>query len=60
MGLYMDRGNHGSSEKRMAACALNCFTIVLGSFVAVAGTYTTIQSIVDAYKLGTVGKAFTC
>jgi hypothetical protein len=43
-----------------AVMALHMFTIALGSFITVAGTYTTIQSIIDAYKAGTVSSAFVC
>ncbi|KAG9234309.1 transmembrane amino acid transporter protein-domain-containing protein [Amylocarpus encephaloides] len=60
MGLYMDRGNHRSSKIKMAICALHFFTIALGSFITVAGTYTTVQSIINAYNSGSVGRAFTC
>ncbi|KAF7543008.1 hypothetical protein G7Z17_g11093 [Cylindrodendrum hubeiense] len=60
MGLYIDQGNHRSSKLKMAVCGLHCFTIVLGSFLTIAGTYTTIQSIVNAYNSGSVGHAFTC
>lgn len=60
MGLYMDWGNHRSSAIKMAVAGLHCFTVALGTFLTVAGTYTTIQSIIDAYNDGTVGGAFTC
>ncbi|KAF7563731.1 hypothetical protein G7046_g380 [Stylonectria norvegica] len=60
MGLYMDRGNHRSSKVKMAICGLHFFTIILGAFITVAGTYTTISSIIDAYHSGAVGGAFTC
>ncbi|OAL20297.1 hypothetical protein AYO22_09009 [Fonsecaea multimorphosa] len=60
MGLYMDRGNHGANWKKRAVCGLHLAVIALGSFLAVAGTYTTIKSIVDAYNDGTVGGAFSC
>ena len=60
MGLYMERGNYFSSKKVMAICTIHCITVVGGSFMTVAGTYTTIQSIVDAYASGTVAGAFTC
>ena len=60
MGLYMDKGMHGVNAKSKAICGLHIFTVVLGSFITVAGTYTTIQSIIDAYNSGAVGGAFTC
>jgi hypothetical protein len=60
MGLYMHRGNYFSSKKVMVICAIHCITVVGGSFMAIAGTYTTIQSIVDAYSSGGVKGAFTC
>lgn len=60
MGLYMQRGNYRSSKKVMALCALHCVTVAGGSFMAIAGTYTTIQSIVDAYASDSVARAFTC
>lgn len=60
MGLYMHRGNYFANKKVTAMCALHCITVVGGLFMAIAGTYTTIQSIVDAYASGTVRRAFTC
>lgn len=60
MGLYMDWEVRSLSKAKMGLCLLHCFTVVLASFMTVAGTYTTIQSIVDAYKSGEVGSAFTC
>uniref|UniRef100_L2GHZ4 Neutral amino acid transporter n=1 Tax=Colletotrichum fructicola (strain Nara gc5) TaxID=1213859 RepID=L2GHZ4_COLFN len=60
MGLYMDWEVRSLSKAKMGLCLLHCFTVVLASFMTVAGTYTTIQSIVDAYRSGEVGSAFTC
>ncbi|KEZ39569.1 hypothetical protein SAPIO_CDS9472 [Scedosporium apiospermum] len=60
MGLYMDWEKRGTSRAKAAICYFHIFTIVLGAFITITGTYTTVQSIVDAYKLGTVGKPFTC
>ncbi|OAG37943.1 hypothetical protein AYO21_07793 [Fonsecaea monophora] len=60
MGLYMDRGTYNTSWRRRTICGLHLAVIALGSFITVAGTYTTIKSIVDAYRDGTVGGAFSC
>ncbi|KAH8173717.1 transmembrane amino acid transporter protein [Sarocladium implicatum] len=60
MGLYMDWQNRSTSKAKMAICVFHIFVVALGSFVTVTGTYTTVQSIVDAYAAGAVGKPFTC
>lgn len=60
MALHLDRGQHTSSKSKIAQCALHVFALALGSFITVAGTYTSIRSIVDAYDAGVVGGAFTC
>jgi hypothetical protein len=56
----MDWQHRSLSKAKMAICIFHIFVVVLGSFVTVTGTYTTIQSIVDAYNDGAVGKPFTC
>ncbi|CAN6653836.1 hypothetical protein TRVA0_026S02168 [Trichomonascus vanleenenianus] len=43
-----------------AKLALNVFFIIMGFYILGPGTYATIQSIIDAFKEGTVGGAFTC
>jgi hypothetical protein len=61
MGMYMDRDRlRSKSAAGKAIMGLHLFTVLLGSFITVAGTYTTIQSIIDAYGAGTVSGAFTC
>lgn len=60
MALYMEQGNHTASKTKMALCALHIFTALLGAFITVAGSYTSIQSIINAYNDGVVGGAFTC
>ncbi|KAJ4248418.1 hypothetical protein NW762_012755 [Fusarium torreyae] len=60
MALHMDRGYHRSSKAKMALCGLHVFTLLLGAFITVSGTYTSFQSIIDAYADGIVGGAFTC
>ncbi|SPO01220.1 related to neutral amino acid permease [Cephalotrichum gorgonifer] len=60
MGLCMDWASRGTSKAKMTACCVHIFTLALGLFITVSGTYTTIQSIVDAYKEGDVGRPFSC
>ncbi|WWC63883.1 uncharacterized protein I303_106488 [Kwoniella dejecticola CBS 10117] len=60
MGIYMDKGKHSTTWWRKCLFAFHCLIMVVGSFITVAGTYTCIQSIVDAYAEGTVGHAFSC
>ncbi len=60
MGLYLHKGKYFEDKKTIAICTLHVITAIGGSFMAIAGTYTTIQSIVDAYKLGSVAGAFSC
>ncbi|KAL6850718.1 hypothetical protein ACO1O0_007843 [Amphichorda felina] len=60
MGLSLEWKSRKESKVKMATCCLHIFTVVLGLFITVSGTYTTIQSIVDAYNSGAVGKPFTC
>ena len=45
---------------RSAQTALNYFIILVGVFIMVAGTYASVQSIVDSYRAAAVGSAFTC
>ncbi|KIV92497.1 hypothetical protein PV10_03788 [Exophiala mesophila] len=40
--------------------AIHAFLIVLGLFMTIGGTYSVIQSIIDAYANGQIGKAFDC
>lgn len=60
MSLYMDHGSYMADWKTKGRTVLNIATLCVGSFITVAGTYTTVQSIIDAYRLGTVGSAFSC
>jgi len=49
-----------AGRRRSLETALNYFLIVFGLYILVAGTYVSIQSILDSYKAGKVGSAFTC
>ncbi|TVY86630.1 N amino acid transport system protein [Lachnellula willkommii] len=40
--------------------ALNLFIIAIGLFFLSAGTYASVQSIINSYDAGTVGGVFTC
>ena len=40
--------------------ALNVSIILIGLFFLGAGTYTSVQSILDSYAAGSVGGVFTC
>ncbi|KAF5382890.1 hypothetical protein D9757_006352 [Collybiopsis confluens] len=46
--------------KRPIGLTLAVFTILAGAFICVAGTYVSIQLIIDAYEEGIVGSPFTC
>ncbi|KAH8200345.1 hypothetical protein TruAng_005498 [Truncatella angustata] len=60
MGLYMDWEYRGTTHVMTIRCAFHIFTVILGSFITVSGTYTTVQSIINAYASGLVGQAFSC
>ncbi len=40
--------------------ALNAFIILVGVFFLTAGTYASVQAIVDEFDSGSVGGVFTC
>jgi hypothetical protein len=45
---------------KQTAYYLHWFMLLLGVFVTIAGTYATVQNIIDAYATGTIGSAFSC
>ncbi|KAJ6583488.1 transmembrane amino acid transporter protein-domain-containing protein [Mycena vulgaris] len=45
---------------RSAETLLNYFLILFGLYMTVAGTYVSVQSIIDSYKAAQVGSVFTC
>ncbi|KDQ07034.1 hypothetical protein BOTBODRAFT_181088 [Botryobasidium botryosum FD-172 SS1] len=45
---------------RSLETVFNWFLIVLGLYILVAGTYVSIQSIIDSYHANVVGSAFSC
>lgn len=40
--------------------AMNVIVIIIGFFFLTAGTYVSVQSIIDEFESGLVGSAFTC
>ncbi len=40
--------------------AINIIIIIIGFYFLGAGTYTSVQSIIDSYDAGTVAGVFTC
>ncbi|KAL8948400.1 MAG: hypothetical protein Q9222_005415 [Ikaeria aurantiellina] len=54
-GWITKRGIRG-----LAGFALNVCIILLGCYMLTAGTYATVQSIIDNYHAGLVGGVFTC
>ncbi|KAK7438609.1 hypothetical protein VKT23_017943 [Stygiomarasmius scandens] len=49
-----------SGVMRSLETLMNYFFILLGLYILVAGTYVSIQSIIDSYKAQMVGGVFTC
>ncbi|TFY75238.1 hypothetical protein EWM64_g8775 [Hericium alpestre] len=49
-----------NGRRRSAETILNYGLILLGAYILVAGTYVSVQSIIDSYNAGTVGSPFTC
>lgn len=58
--LY-DHGHYRrGSVWKMIAFYLHCGMALLGIFMTIGGTYAVVQSVIDAYKEGTIGSAFSC
>ncbi|KZV65578.1 hypothetical protein PENSPDRAFT_745041 [Peniophora sp. CONT] len=57
--LYPGRSKW-AGPMRTGETLVNCALIVLGLYVLGAGTYVSVQSIIDSYRAGTVGSPFTC
>lgn len=66
--LRMSRVDHGDAwltweaqkSRGYALLALNVVIIIIGFYFLTAGTYTTVQSIINSYNAGLVGGVFTC
>ncbi|KAF9068012.1 transmembrane amino acid transporter protein-domain-containing protein [Rhodocollybia butyracea] len=57
---YHLKGGREALRNRPIGFTVAILTIAAGAFICVAGTYVSIQLIVDAYKEGLVGVPFTC
>ncbi|KAH6718972.1 transmembrane amino acid transporter protein-domain-containing protein [Leptodontidium sp. MPI-SDFR-AT-0119] len=58
-----DGGVQWIREQSLMGClelGLNVFIIMIGLFFLGAGTYTSVQSIIDSYAAGAVSSVFTC
>jgi len=51
---------HPKTPYGYAMFALNIVIILIGLLFLSAGTYTSVQSIIDGYKAGAVGGVFKC
>jgi hypothetical protein len=51
---------HEQSSYGYSMLTLNVVIILIGLFFLSAGTYTSVQSIIDSYAAGAVGGVFTC
>ncbi|KAH7908151.1 transmembrane amino acid transporter protein-domain-containing protein [Hygrophoropsis aurantiaca] len=54
------RSTRWSTPLRAAETVFNYFLILLGAYVLIAGSYTSIESIVISYRTQKFGSAFTC
>ncbi|KIK71228.1 hypothetical protein GYMLUDRAFT_211249 [Collybiopsis luxurians FD-317 M1] len=57
---YHLKGGRRALSARPVGLILAVLTVLAGAFICIAGTYVSIQLIVDAYKEGIVGSPFTC
>ncbi|KAJ6043760.1 hypothetical protein N7499_006179 [Penicillium canescens] len=60
MWLILIRKGSWTSPRNLALGALNLAVLVIGLVILAGGTYASIQDILDNYKKGTVGSAFSC
>ncbi|KAK8216626.1 transmembrane amino acid transporter protein-domain-containing protein [Phyllosticta capitalensis] len=64
--LRMRKADHGDAFWKMrgwkgpVGAAFNVFLIAIGFLFLTAGTYASVQDIVDGYKKATYGSAFSC
>ncbi|KAH9892252.1 amino acid transporter [Xylariomycetidae sp. FL2044] len=58
--LYDFRHYYRGSLRQKLQYSFHCFLIVLGLFICIGGTYSTVLSIKEAYASGVIGSAFSC
>ncbi|KAJ4486381.1 transmembrane amino acid transporter protein-domain-containing protein [Lentinula aciculospora] len=57
---YHLRGGQKAIRERPLGTTVAILTILAGAFICVAGTYVSVQLIINAYREGIVGSPFTC
>jgi len=58
--LYDHWDYRKGSMLQMGAWAVFVLSFLIGIFMTVGGTYSTVQLIIDAYATGAIGRAFSC
>ncbi|KAL4933212.1 putative amino acid transporter [Aspergillus undulatus] len=60
MWFMLIREGRWTEPRNIALAALNALCFIIGVVTLVAGTYSSVQDIVDRYAAGTVGGVFSC
>lgn len=58
--FQMRKGHHFSSVRGIAEFALNVLILITGLFFFIAGTYASVQSIINSYAAGAIKAPFQC
>jgi len=58
--LKMNRDHLWKGPKNIFLSIVNIVIIALGLMVLGVGTWTSVESIIQGYQAGTVGKPFSC
>ncbi|KAH8703058.1 putative amino acid transporter [Talaromyces proteolyticus] len=58
--MLIREGKWYANKKNLALSAVNAFTFIIGIVTLVAGTYSSVDDIVNNYRDGTVRGVFTC
>ncbi|KAJ9107959.1 hypothetical protein QFC20_003644 [Naganishia adeliensis] len=57
---HLNRGKSFSDKRHLAEWMLNVVMFVVGFFLFGAGTYASVQSIINSYATGNIKTAFSC